>query len=133
MYTKQHLNISGRRSITFMARKLASVSNRDTSEETRDAWDQVYVYEIDPDWANKQERENGTTILPYTVGIARCTKWKGGRSRFKVIDANSIEQVLDVVRTRIPVFLREVEEQIKLDNTPQEPLEYEPSRSQVES
>jgi hypothetical protein len=133
MYTKQHLNCSGRQSITFMARKIASVSNRDTSEETRDTWDQLYAYEIDPDWAKRQSKDNGTIILPFTVGIAKCTKWKGGRSRFKVIDANSIEQVIDIVRTRIPMFLREVEEQIRLGTTQPEELEYEPSRSSVES
>ncbi len=130
MYSKQHLNISGKRSVTFMAELIAHASNRETSEETKDSWDRVAVYKIDPDWAAKQERENGVKILPYTVGIARCTRWKGGRDRFKVIDTNTIEQAVDIVRSRIPIFLHQIEEQLRLNNTQPEPVEdYEPGRS----
>jgi hypothetical protein len=118
MYTEQHLNISGKRTIVFMGRELAVVSNREKSDKTWNTWDRVAIYEIDPDWAAKQEKENGTIVLPYTIGIAKCTKLKGGRDRFRTIDCNTIDQVIEMVRRLLPVFLREVEEQIRLNTSP---------------
>lgn len=133
MYSEQHLNISGKRSVSFMGEEIVFVSNRETSDATWNEWDAVKVYRIDPDWASDQEKKNGKPIDPYTVGIARCTKWKGSRDRYKVIDAKTIEQVLEIVMRQVPIFHREVEEQLKVNKTPLEARDYEPSRSSVES
>lgn len=134
MYSKESLNISGKRSITFMAEAIAFASNRETSEETMDDWDAVKVYKIDPDWAAKQERETGTHIDPYTVGIARCTKWIGKRDRYKVFHCQTIGQILGIVKSHARIFLREIEEEMRLNGyTPTRILDHEARRNPMVS
>lgn len=133
MYTKQELNISGKRAIAFMGKLLAMASDRDTSEQTTTEWDSVLVYEVDPKWAAQQEKKNGKRIDPYTIGFAKCTKWIGDRDRYKVFYARTVQQVFGVVRSQMPKFLREIEEKLRLNEAPTGTLEYEPSRSPVES
>lgn len=114
MYSKCHLNSSGKESFTFMGREIASASNRHKTEETMETWDRVVAYEIDPVWAAEQGKLNGTVILPYTVGVAKRTRWKGGRQRYKTVDVKTIDEILEIVRVRVPEFLKEIEEQLRV-------------------
>lgn len=133
MYSEQELNISGKRSVAFMGREIAFVSSRETSEDTYYEWDALKIYEIDPEWALQQEKNSGRKIDPYTVGIARCTKWMGSRDRYRVFHARTLKDVLGIVHSRLPVFDREVQEQLKLNNEPLRNLGNEPRRSSVVS
>jgi len=118
MYDKHILNISGRQSIAFMGEEIASASNRDTSEETKYEWDAVRVFKIDPEWADRQERKTGNKIDPYIVGFAKATLWVGEHNRFRVFYARTLPQVLGIVRSHLPAFHREIEEQLRLNNAP---------------
>jgi hypothetical protein len=134
MYSKHSLNISGKRSVTFMAEEIAFASNRETSEETMDDWDAVKVYKIDPDWAAQQEKETGSKIDPYTVGVARCSKWLGKRDRYRVFYCQTIGQILGIVKSHATIFLREIEEELRLNGyTPTGELGHESRARPVES
>jgi hypothetical protein len=138
MYKICDLNISGRRSISFMGEELAIVNNRETSEKTKRLWDEVRVYRLDPEWAEEQYQNNrkrygnrARRLEPYRLGIAECTKWEGRRDYFRVFYCRSLEQVTDIVRSKVPHLSREVEEELRLSSHPQEVLD-ESRRSPVE-
>jgi len=133
MYTKHILNISGKQSIAFMGEEIAMASNRDTGGSTDVEWNAVRIFKIDPEWADQQERKNGKRILPYTLGFQKGELWLGGSNLFRVAHANNISQVLDIVMSRLPIFHREIEEQLRLNNSPTGVLEHESRARSVES
>ena len=122
MYTykspRHELNISGRRSIGFYGEEIAGGSNRETDENTRWEWDAVRIFKIDPDWAKHQEEKTGKKLDPYRVGIARCTKMEGDRDKYRVFYCKTLDQILQIVKSHLPIFNREIEEQIRYYNVP---------------
>lgn len=136
----QDLNISGKRAVSFWAEELAYVSNRETSEETKRRWDDVRAYKVDPEWAEEQYQKararfgnRARKLEPFRLGIARCTTWDGERDSYRVFYLNTIEQMLDVLRSQVPHLYREVEEELRLSTAPPRKLEHETRRSAVES
>jgi hypothetical protein len=132
MYRKHILNISGKRSTGFIGEEIAMASNRDTSEETKFEWDAVRVFKIDPEWAARQEAKNGKKLDPYRLGSARCTIMEGDRDRYRVFYAKTLMQVVGIVRSHLPVFYRDIEEQLRFHNAPRT-LEYASRTSPMES
>jgi hypothetical protein len=132
MYTECELNVSGRRPIAFMGEEIAMESNRETSEKTRFDWDAVRVFKLDPVWAAQQEKKTGKRLDPYRVGIARCTKWEGERDRYRVFYARTVPQICGIVRSHLPIFLRSIEEQLRITNSTVGALEHESSRNSME-
>jgi hypothetical protein len=138
MYSRQELNISGRRSTGFYGEEIAGESNRETSEDTRFEWDAVRIFEVDPVWAREQEekefKRTGRRIKidPYRVGIARCTIMEGDRDKYRVFYCKTIEQVLRVVQSHLPIFHREIEEQLRFYNAPTGGLGHESRARTVE-
>jgi hypothetical protein len=133
MYSRQELNISGRRSIGFYGELIATENNRETSEDTQFEWDRVKIFKIDPEWARQQAEKTGKVLDPYRVGIARCTKMEGDRDQYRVFYCKTIEQILGVMQSHLPVFHHKIEEQLRFYNTPTGGLEHEfPARSPVE-
>jgi hypothetical protein len=133
MYKPYDLNISGRRSISFMGEELAYVSNRETSEETKRLWDDVRIYRLDPDWAEEQYQKNrkrfgnkAKRLEPYRLGLAKCTRWEGSWDTYRVFYCRTLEQVRNIVRAQVPHLHRETEDQLRLSTAPpQEALEHD--------
>jgi hypothetical protein len=112
------LNRTGERAIAFMGEEIAIASTRDTSEETKTRWYTARVFETD---------------RGYKVGIAYVTIWEGERDNYMVLKAKTKQQVLGIVRMHIPALDQKIADQLGIENAPIRTLEYEPSRSPVES
>ena len=119
-----HLNISGKRAVAFMAEEIAMATTRDTSKETKSRWEAVRIYEVDPEWAERQKEKTAKETAPYRVGIAKCTIWEGERDRYRVFYAKNRIQILGIVRSHLPAFEREIEDQLKLNTAPTRRLDY---------
>jgi hypothetical protein len=112
------LNRTGERAIAFMGEEIAIASTRDTSEETKTRWNTVRVFSTD----------NG-----YNVGLAFVTLWEGERDHYQVLKAKSKQQVLGIVHMHAPALDQKIADKLGIKNRPIGELEYESSRSPVES
>ena len=120
-----HLNISGKRAIAFMGEEIAMATIRDTSRETKSRWEAVRIYEVDPEWAERQKEKTAKETAPYRVGIAKCTIWEGERDDYKVCRAWAKPEILGIVRMHVPKLDQEIADQLGISNAPIRRLEHE--------
>ena len=120
-----HLNISGKRAVAFMGEEIAMATTRDTSKETKSRWEAVRIYEVDPEWAERQKEKTAKETAPYRVGIAKCTIWEGERDNYKVFHAWAESKILGILRMHVPKLGQEIADQLGIGNAPVRRLEHE--------
>lgn len=139
MMQMHDLNISGKRAISFKGEQIAHATNRETTEKTIREWDDVKVYRLDPVWIEEQYQKSlsqygdrAKRLEPYALGVAKCTTILGDRDFYRVRYPRTLKEALDMVRSLVPQLHREVEEELRLTNSPL-PTGHEAGRSPVES
>lgn len=130
MYETHILNKSGRQSEAFEGEEIAKASSRDTNSKTKVEWDAVRVFEKDPVWARKREKEileeNGKEVIitPYVVGIMKGDLYEYGSNRYKTDHIDDVGEILALIMKKLPVLHGEIKEQLSTYEAPQAVLEY---------